>query len=221
MPRYDAVLLDAYGTLVSLDAPFERLQTAVAKRLGKDVPLQEARRAFEREIAYYVAHCHRARDQASLRKLRLECAQLVLDELGLEAPAEAGLAVLEDAIRFRAFEDVEPALAAIARRGLATAVVSNWDCSLGEALETAGLRFHTVVDSATAGAPKPDPAMFRLALERLGTEPARVLHVGDREETDGAGARAAGLDVVIVDRGVTPAPGTIGSLTELPGILDR
>ena len=46
--------------------------------------------------------------------------------------------------------------------------------------------------SAEAGAPKPDPAIFRLALARLEVEPARALHVGD-SHADAEGARAAGM----------------------------
>ena len=40
-------------------------------------------------------------------------------------------------------------------RGLALAVVSNGDCSLGESLETAGLRFDVVLDSATTDRQNP------------------------------------------------------------------
>lgn len=220
MPRYDAVLLDAYGTLIRLDAPDERLRESVAQRLGRDVSPDDARRALTAEIEHYVANAHRARDEASLHELRLECAQILLAELGIDEPPEAGLPVLRDALQFRPFDDVGAALEAIAKRGLRTAVVSNWDCSLPEALTGAGLEFDAVVDSATTGASKPDPAMFLLAVRRLGVDPSRVLHVGDRDDTDGAGARAAGLDVVIVDRSDAPAPGTIRSLTDVAGILD-
>jgi putative hydrolase of the HAD superfamily len=221
MPRYDAVLLDAYGTLIRLDAPDERLRASVARRLGREISPDDARRALAAEIEHYVANAHRARDAASLHELRLACAQIVLSELGIDEPAETGLPVLHDALQFRPFDDVGAALDAIAKRGLRTAVVSNWDCSLPEALTGAGLEFDAVVDSATTGASKPDPAMFLLAVRQLGVDPSRVLHVGDRDDTDGAGARAAGVDVVIVDRSDAPAAGTIRSLTDLAGILDR
>jgi putative hydrolase of the HAD superfamily len=46
--------------------------------------------------------------------------------------------------------------------------------------------------------PKPDPAIFRLALERLGVSSERTLHVGD-SDADEEGARAAGI-------AFTPAP---------------
>jgi len=48
---------------------------------------------------------------------------------------------------------------------------------------------------------KPDPQMFRTALERLGDGEALV--VGDRLESDLHGAAAAGLDAAIVLTGVT------------------
>jgi HAD superfamily hydrolase (TIGR01450 family) len=43
---------------------------------------------------------------------------------------------------------------------------------------------------------KPEVAMYETALDRLG--PGRALAVGDRLETDVAGARAAGIDVALV-----------------------
>lgn len=76
-----------------------------------------------------------------------------------------------------------------------------------------------MVDSATGGAAKPDPTIFELALRRLRVDAAAALHVGDTPELDGEGARAAGIDVVIVDRSPAPAAGTISSLLELEPLL--
>ena len=50
---------------------------------------------------------------------------------------------------------------------------------------------------------KPAPQLFRTAVDRLG--PGRALVVGDRLDSDGAGARAAGLDAAIVLTGATSA----------------
>lgn len=49
---------------------------------------------------------------------------------------------------------------------------------------------------------KPGPLMYRLAASRLGAEPARTLGIGDRLETDVAGAHAAGMDALHVLTGV-------------------
>jgi glycerol-1-phosphatase len=57
---------------------------------------------------------------------------------------------------------------------------------------------------AVAG--KPEPPLYDLAVDRLGTEPRRTLALGDRLDTDIAGARAAGLDSAWVLTGVdTPS----------------
>jgi 4-nitrophenyl phosphatase len=50
---------------------------------------------------------------------------------------------------------------------------------------------------------KPSPAMYQLALERLGTSPAETLVVGDRLETDIAGAQAIGCRTALVLSGVS------------------
>lgn len=215
MSRYRAVLLDAYGTLIRLDNPVGRLRESLAARLGADVTPAQASAAIRAEIDHYAAHCQSASDRPSLAALRRDCAAVLMERLGLAAGAAQSLAVLSDAIALRAYPDACAALAMLRRRGLATAVVSNGDCSLAGALEQNRLTVDVVVDAATAGAAKPDPRIFRTALAQL----ALALHVGDSDHTDGEGARAAGIDVVIVDRSSRPQPGTIGSLLELEARL--
>jgi putative hydrolase of the HAD superfamily len=216
---YRAVLFDAFGTLIELDRPAARLQAAVQTYLESEVSQGQAAQAMRAELAHYAAHCRTARDGPSLLHLRRECAAIVLEQLGLDAVEATALAVLSDAIAFRAYPDAPPALRMVGGLGLATAVVSNGDCSLPDALQSAGIEVDVVVDSATGGAAKPDPAIFALALRRLGVDAAAALHVGDVPELDGEGARAAGVDVVIIDRGPSPAPGTIASLLELEPLL--
>ena len=97
-------------------------------------------------------------------------------------------------IRFEAIPGAIETLERLRGRGLDLAVVSNWDVGLAEHLERLGTGhlFSAVVTSAEAGAAKPDPAVFRLALEGLRIEAARALHVGD-EDGDEQGAAAAGV----------------------------
>jgi putative hydrolase of the HAD superfamily len=63
-----------------------------------------------------------------------------------------------------------------------------------------GPRFEAVVVSGVEGVRKPDPCAFALALDRLGATPAEALVVGDDATDDGEGARAAGIDCVLVRR---------------------
>ena len=212
------MLFDAFGTLIELDRPAARLQAAARMRLGSEISHEQAAEAMRAELTHYAAHCSAARDQTTLLHLQRECAAIVLDRL-VEADDATALAVLWDAIAFRAFPDAAGALRMVRERGLATAVVSNGDCSLPGALRSAGIEVGVVVDSATGGAAKPDPAIFKLALRRLEVDAAAALHVGDVPELDGEGARAAGIDVVIVDRSPAPAAGTIQSLLDLEPLL--
>jgi putative hydrolase of the HAD superfamily len=77
---------------------------------------------------------------------------------------------------------------------LPLAVVANWDIGLHEHLARLGMteRFVAILTSAEAGAEKPDPRIFGLALERLGVRPEEAVHVGN-EDVDRLGASAAGL----------------------------
>jgi len=52
--------------------------------------------------------------------------------------------------------------------------------------------------SAEVGTPKPDPAIFLLASQTLGEAPENCLFVGDHEQDDRAGARAAGMRTRLV-----------------------
>jgi putative hydrolase of the HAD superfamily len=218
--RYDAVLLDAFGTLIDIDRPYARLQASVRRHLGAEVTLADAERAFRAEITYYADHCHEGADERALAGLRARCAAVVLAELGIEADPAVAAALLTDAIAFRAYDDVAPLLAGLAEAGVEVAVVSNWDCSLPEALAAAGIQAEHVVASGSSGSSKPDPGIFAVALDALGVAAGRALHVGDTEETDGVGARAAGIDVRIVDRGGAAAGAdTISALTDVLDLL--
>jgi len=218
--RYDAVLLDAFGTLIDIDQPFVRLCRSLRRHLGVAVTAADAERAFRAEMGFYADHCHEGSDAAALAGLRTRCAAIVLGELGIDADPARAAVLLGDSIVFRAFDDVDPLLEGLDRAGVAVAVVSNWDCSLPEALAGVGIEIEHVFDSASSGSSKPDPGIFHRALETLGVVPGRALHVGDTEEADGRGARAAGVDVRILDRGRgVAAAGTISALTDVLNLL--
>ena len=190
-----AVLLDALGTLVELEPPW--------RQFGDEA-------AWRNEMAYYREHAHEAADQESLADLRRRCAELLGRELG----REIDVPTLMSAIRFRPYPDAAPALAGLRDRGLALVCVSNWDVSLREVLQRTGLAgvLDGIVSSAEAGASKPNPAIFRAALELAGCAPEEALHVGDTGAEDIAGARAAGIPALLVDRG---GNGDVASLAEI------
>jgi putative hydrolase of the HAD superfamily len=215
-----AVLLDALGTLVELETPWPHLADELAAR-GVVVSEETARGAMLAEMAYYRAHHDEASTWRALKDLRRRCAGVVQERLGIAVPLPAVEDALLAAIRFRAYPEVTGALRRLRTAGVRLAVVSNWDVSLHDVLERTRLRelVDVVVISAELGAAKPDPAIFRAALERLGVTPAEAMHVGDSVEHDVAGARAAGLEAVLVARNGAEAPDGVRVVASLDGLL--
>jgi putative hydrolase of the HAD superfamily len=143
----------------------------------------------------------------------------------LEAPPPSPFAAAELFHRFatpeawEVFPEVPDVLAALRGNGLRLGVVSNWDPRLPDLLE--GLRLSpwldAVVYSSEVGVEKPDPRIFRSALDRLGVAPEAALHVGDGKVEDAEGAAAAGLHALLLDR--RGAVGDLRDLAALPGLL--
>jgi putative hydrolase of the HAD superfamily len=105
-------------------------------------------------------------------------------------------------------------------------VVSNFDARLGPLLEALGVAplVDAVVHSSAAGAAKPAPLIFHLALERLGAAPDAALHAGDDLVADVHGARRAGLRSALIDRhgeasSVPADVPRLRSLADLPQLL--
>ena len=75
-------------------------------------------------------------------------------------------------------------------------------------LDALGLRgpFERVYAAERHGALKPDPRVFHAALADLGIAATALLHIGNRADTDGAAARAAGCRALILGRDFASFP---------------
>ncbi|MDQ3874805.1 MAG: HAD hydrolase-like protein [Actinomycetota bacterium] len=189
----DAVTIDGFGTLLRLRDPVPALAAALRTR-GVDRDPDVVAAAFRAEASYYRAHAQSARDEPTLAALRRRCAAVFLAaakadlDPGEFAPAFVG------ALVFELVPGAAATIEALAARGLALALVANWEISLREHLRTHGLdrRFASIVISAEVGAAKPAPAPFEVALSELRVDARRALHVGDGAD-DEQGAAAAGM----------------------------
>jgi putative hydrolase of the HAD superfamily len=188
-----AVTVDAYGTLLRLRYPVPALREALLAR-GVERTLPEVERAFRAEVDWYVPRAHEGRDEATLALLQRDAAQVFLDAAGAQLDADEFAQAFVDALQFEPEPGAVEACAELREHGIPVAVVSNWDVGLHEHVRALGLDV-PVVTSAEAGAPKPDPAVFRLALARLGVAAEEAVHVGD-SDADRDGAAAAGMRFV-------------------------
>lgn len=103
---------------------------------------------------------------------------------------------------YRLFPDALPTLTAIRDAGFYLGLISNFEDWLEGMLiemKVAGL-FDLMVISGKEGIEKPDPAIFKLALDRSGVAAESAVYVGDHPRIDVLGAEAVGMGAVLIDR---------------------
>lgn len=123
----------------------------------------------------------------------------------------------------RPYPDVVEAVTALHAR-FPLAVVTNGNTH--PARLDLGERFAQVVLAIECGIHKPDPAIYTLAAELLGVDPAACLHVGDHPHEDVDAARRAGMRTLWLNRDgrewpaeLAPAELELRDLRSLPGLL--
>ena len=97
--------------------------------------------------------------------------------------------------------DVLPALRALRALDLQLVVVSNANGTVGALAQRLGITecVECVLDSFVEKVEKPDQRFFEIALARSGAQRESTIHVGDLYEVDVVGARAAGIEPVLLD----------------------
>jgi putative hydrolase of the HAD superfamily len=224
----ECVFLDAGGTLLAPWPTFEGLLVTVAREHGASFGEAEAQAAIL-SVARQAVWPTDWTDPATQREFWYDFYVEVLGVLGYEgdgaALAAALYGVFSDPASYRLFDDVRPALEWLAGRGLKLGVISNFEPWLQEVLRREGVLplFSALAISGVLGVAKPEPGIFRAALEQAGVAPSAAIHVGDEPEIDGAAARAVGITPVLIDRfrRLPPEVGPrIGSLTELVELVD-
>jgi HAD superfamily hydrolase (TIGR01549 family) len=119
-----------------------------------------------------------------------------------------------------------PVLLALAAR-FRLGIVSNFYGNLPAVCREAGLEpfFDVVVDSTIVGAAKPEPAIFRAALDALEAEASECIFVGDSLHRDWVGAERLGMPFIWIEHPMMATSGTerpnyrVPSLAELPAAL--
>lgn len=193
-----AVLFDAVGTLIHLREPVGATYARLAG-VGDPTALQTAfAAAMRRRPPMIFPELPAADVPAAERQWWRELVEEAFAAAGAALPAGAFERLWQHYAGAGAWQVVDgsmPMLRRLREAGRRTGMVSNFDHRLRPllaALDLAAL-FDVVVLPADAGAAKPDPRIFQLALARLGVAPSDALYVGDDAEDDIAGATAAGL----------------------------
>lgn len=202
-----ACIFDAGGTLVHPDWP--RLSRIAEEVLGRSFESSEMSRAFgemlrlvgiEMQREGFVLPDEMKRPHWTFRRM--------YETLGLDAATCEGVmerladSHLERHVWCGIDHEVPRVLDELKRQGLIIAVISNTeDGRLIDSLDASGIAdsFDLLIDSHLVGYRKPDPAIFRLALERLELEAHEAAYVGDSYAHDALAAQKVGLRGILLD----------------------
>jgi putative hydrolase of the HAD superfamily len=238
-PEVDGVLLDIDDTLVDTRRAFFAAIRSVAATWLSHVPPERRDEVAQRWVADVGGHfrAYTRGDISIAEQRRRRVADLHSTFAGRELDDEqfaAWYAAYDVAFRaaWQLHEDALGLFDALDRADVRRGALSNSSRAFSEAkLARLGLadRLPLLVSPDDLGFGKPDPRVFLLACERLGTAPARTAYVGDELDVDAEGARAAGLVGVWLDRSGHgdqhggPVSGevlVVHSLADLPALLD-
>ena len=230
--RFRAVFFDAGETLVHPDPSFPELFARIVTDEG--YPREPV--AISEGLAMVTDAFRRASDEHALwtttpersRRFWLGVYDRFLEVLDL--PRDDGLAdtlyaAFTDRTNYTSFDDVRVALTVLRDAGVRLGVISNYEAWLEDLLRDLELTslLSVRVVSGVEGVEKPDPAIFHLALERIGLPAGDVVYVGDVPDFDIDPAAAVGMFPVLIDRrGRHPhfAGPRVSDLRELPALLE-
>ncbi|TAK12848.1 MAG: HAD family hydrolase [Anaerolineae bacterium] len=243
MAELRAVLLDLGNTLIYFDGNwpdvFARADQALLAELhktGVSINAEQFLAEFRNRLnAYYEQRESEFIEYTTsyvLQTLLTEWGSPPLPEESLRAALREMYAVSQE--YWLPEPEAIPVLETLLGRGLRLGLVSNAadDADVQTLVDKAALRpyFDVILSSAACGIRKPNPRIFRLALEPLGVTPDSAVMVGDTLGADILGAHNAGLrSVWITRRADTPAnhdhedtiepDAAIATLGELPDLI--
>ena len=229
--RYSGVLFDLYGTLV---APFRMREHMAVVRECADI------------LGIGFEEFHDLMGETLQQRLRGEFGSmaanfdLIATRLGVRT-TELALAKAQRAYTPFIAEGLTPVSGALelldrlASHGVRLGLVSNCAPDVPEVWDDSPLsrHFDHCTFSCEVGIAKPDPGIYRHALDALGLEPSETLYVGDGSDDELAGAERCGMEAVLVTVDLSNtydaqrtdvqrwAGPTIGSLSELPRLLEH
>jgi putative hydrolase of the HAD superfamily len=222
--RYDAVFLDVDKTLLWVDLDVEGYVEDLAPySTNGTLTVEEAHEPLLESLHTHISQNINYPTEGELAQFRRENARKTAEALGLDAPTDVLVEVLERRLIFRPYPESEEVMEELVEMDLPLYVVSNWDVALEGVLDDLGwIRyFDGIVASAKVGSEKPDRTIFEEALRRAGLAERRdrVVHVGNDPVSDVRGAVSSSIDAVLIDReGGLEAPEATATLPDLRGL---
>ena len=230
----DIVFFDAGETILHPHPSFPELFVQVCGSWGHDIPVERVQEVQQRlaphlvELAEETGIESPSLDPDDSLTFWSHLYRRLLGELGIEDESLVTemYRVFSSSASYRLFDDALPALRALEGAGFRLGLISNFEGWLEEMLVEleVGHVFDTAVISGVEGVEKPDPEIYRRAVERAGVEPGRAVHVGDSPKMDAEPAAEVGIKPILLDRydRYPDSPyARVKSLEELPRLLRK
>jgi 2-haloalkanoic acid dehalogenase type II len=201
-----AVLFDLGDTLVKTWIPEVTYQKVLAS-LGINKSVEEIKEALSKtEHEFKESNYRSMYGKASYIEYWKKWDSLVLKNLNIfdECFAEETLKRWWDYADCVTYPDTRETLARLKQMGLKLGLVSTaYEEDITAIFEKANLKkgfFDIIIGANTIKREKPHPDVFKYALKKLKVKPEETLFVGDHIDNDYKGARAVGIDALLIQR---------------------
>lgn len=207
----EVVFFDAGGTLLDPHPSFAELFATTCRAAGYDVTPEQVGEVQDR-LAPHLTELVQEANLPHAPSLSPEASHTFwtftyrrfLGELDIneETMTDRLYETFSSFESYRLYDDVKPTLDAIEAMGLRIGLISNFDSWLEKMLieMEVGHLFDPSVISGVVGVEKPDPRIYRIAVERAGADPSRTVHVGDSPAMDIEPASRVGMIPILIDR---------------------
>jgi putative hydrolase of the HAD superfamily len=215
-----AVLFDAAETLFTTRGSVGEIYGSVAREYGSKAAPEAIQAAFVRNF--------RGAGPISVENQKLwwkDIVRRVFTEVGMVENFDNFFDQVYD--RFRdsqgwvLFPETREVLGELKTRGYRLGVISNFDTRIYSVMDSLAILqfFDAVTTSSETGYCKPDPEIFRAAVQALGTQPSETLIVGDHIHDDVEAGIRAGLRAVLIDRSGRHASSPIHRISSLKELI--
>ena len=190
----DTLLFDVLGTVVDEAGSMHAELTAALDQVGAAEQAADLTKAWTQRFAALVASIIDGAPWRSTDDLNAAALSDVLRD-GPQLPEATVLHLGLVGHRLKPWPDAQAALRRLAERYTIVALSNGNLSMLADLFSTGGLTWHLTLSGELVHAYKPDPAVYRLALDRLALDPSRTLmvaaHPWDLRAAAGLGLRTA------------------------------
>jgi putative hydrolase of the HAD superfamily len=213
MERPKVIFLDAVGTLFGVKGSVGAVYSQIAQEFGVEISAEILDKTFIQSFKAAPPPIFRHAEPQDIPQLEFDwwlgIVVKTFEQAGaLQKFSDFSAFFSEVYIHFGTAEpwfvypDVVSSLEKWRQLGIELGVLSNFDSRIYSVLQALELRdfFESITICTQAGAAKPDPKIFAVALEKHDCPPEAAWHIGDSITDDYQGAKAAGLRGIWINR---------------------